>query len=81
MLTNRILAGEPLAPEQMEKVLTQFHRDGYSLIRGVLTDDEVADGGSWARFALNWPEVVIGGGTPNIQKNIIAERILGMPKD
>jgi alkylation response protein AidB-like acyl-CoA dehydrogenase len=26
-------------------------------------------------------EVVIGGGTPNIQKNIIAERVLGMPKD
>jgi alkylation response protein AidB-like acyl-CoA dehydrogenase len=25
--------------------------------------------------------VVIGGGTPNIQKNIIAERILGLPKD
>jgi hypothetical protein len=24
---------------------------------------------------------VIGGGTPNIQKNIIAERILGLPKD
>ena len=39
------------------------------------------DGGSWQTFALNWPEVVIGGGTPNIQKNIIAERILGLPKD
>jgi len=25
--------------------------------------------------------VVIGGGTPNIQKNIIAERILHLPKD
>ena len=33
------------------------------------------------RFALTWPEVVIGGGTPNIQKNIIAERILRLPKD
>lgn len=31
--------------------------------------------------ALDWPNVVIGGGTPNIQKNIIAERILGLPKD
>ena len=37
--------------------------------------------GKWQSFALNWPEVVIGGGTPNIQRNIIAERILGLPKD
>jgi alkylation response protein AidB-like acyl-CoA dehydrogenase len=39
------------------------------------------DGGRWQKFALSWPEVVIGGGTPNIQKNIIAERVLGLPKD
>jgi alkylation response protein AidB-like acyl-CoA dehydrogenase len=39
------------------------------------------DAGRWGRTALSWPEVVIGGGTPNIQKNIIAERILGLPKD
>jgi len=39
------------------------------------------NGGRWQRFALSWPEVVIGGGTPNIQKNIIAERVLGLPKD
>ncbi|MDG2307254.1 MAG: acyl-CoA dehydrogenase family protein [Candidatus Binatia bacterium] len=38
-------------------------------------------GGKWQHFALSWPEVVIGGGTPNIQRNIIAERILGLPKD
>lgn len=39
------------------------------------------DGGSWASGSLSWPDVAIGGGTPNIQKNIIAERILGLPKD
>ena len=39
------------------------------------------DSGKWPFQALNWPEVVIGGGTPNIQKNIIGERILGLPKD
>ncbi len=43
--------------------------------------EPAAENGHWQRFALNWPEVVIGGGTPNIQKNIIAERILGLPKD
>ena len=44
-------------------------------------DDPTVDGGSWAKYSLNWPEVVIGGGTPNIQRNIISERILGLPKD
>jgi alkylation response protein AidB-like acyl-CoA dehydrogenase len=43
--------------------------------------ETVVDGGRWQHAALSWPEVVIGGGTPNIQKNIIAERLLGLPKD
>ena len=46
-----------------------------------LWSDAAPDDGRWQKFALSWPEVVIGGGTPNIQKNIIAERILGLPKD
>ena len=51
--------------------------------RGALMKGEglVPDDGRWQRFALSWPEVVIGGGTPNIQRNIIAERVLGLPKD
>jgi alkylation response protein AidB-like acyl-CoA dehydrogenase len=48
---------------------------------GVLDKDAAPEKGRWQRMALSWPEVVIGGGTPNIQKNIIAERILGLPKD
>jgi len=50
---------------------------------GVLAkgDPDAPDGGHWQRMALSWPEVVIGGGTPNIQRNIIAERVLGLPKD
>jgi len=51
--------------------------------RGALMKGEglVPDDGRWQRLALSWPEVVIGGGTPNIQRNIIAERVLGLPKD
>ncbi len=37
--------------------------------------------GKWQIGALGWPTTVIGGGTPNVQKNIIAERMLGLPKD
>jgi alkylation response protein AidB-like acyl-CoA dehydrogenase len=49
-----------------------------SLMRGA---EPVPDNGRWQHMALSWPEMVIGGGTPNIQKNIIAERLLGLPKD
>ncbi len=49
--------------------------------RGPLDGAVTEEDGKWQRLALNWPEVVIGGGTPNIQRNIIAERMLGLPKD
>ena len=39
------------------------------------------DQGKWQNGVLGWPTTVIGGGAPNIQKNIIAERMLGLPKD
>jgi alkylation response protein AidB-like acyl-CoA dehydrogenase len=37
--------------------------------------------GHWQSGSLGYHGTVIGGGTPNIQRNIIAERILGLPKD
>lgn len=43
--------------------------------------DDAIQNGKWASATLGWPDTVIGGGTPNIQKNIIAERILKLPKD
>ncbi|HYC55593.1 MAG TPA: acyl-CoA dehydrogenase family protein [Candidatus Binatia bacterium] len=39
------------------------------------------DKGKWQKQMLSWPAYVIGGGTPNIQKNVIAERLLGLPHD
>jgi alkylation response protein AidB-like acyl-CoA dehydrogenase len=43
--------------------------------------DEALDGGRWQRHALDWCTTVIGGGTPNIQRNIVSERILRLPHD
>ena len=85
------LQGEPLGSETS---INKLHRANLEIELGELAmeitgsastltkgSDEAPDRGSWADYALNWPEVVIGGGTPNIQRNIIAERILGLPKD
>lgn len=43
--------------------------------------DEAVDGGLWQRAYFNSFSATIGGGTSQIQKNIIGERVLGLPKD
>ncbi len=85
------LKGEPLGAETS---INKLHRASLEVGLGELAleilgtagtlmgrEAPAVDEGRWAKFALSWPDVVIGGGTPNIQKNIIAERILGLPKD
>lgn len=89
-LTKQI-KGEPLSSEtsvnKLHRAALEIEMDDFAValtgqaglqLRGSST---AVDGGSWSRGALSWPNVVIGGGTPNIQRNIIAERILGLPKD
>lgn len=44
-------------------------------------DDDVMDGGRWQRSYFNAFSATIGGGTSQIQKNILGERVLGLPKD
>ena len=89
-LTKQI-KGEPLSSEtsvnKLHRAALEIEMDDFAValtgqaglqLRGSST---AVDAGSWSRGALSWPNVVIGGGTPNIQRNIIAERILGLPKD
>lgn len=41
---------------------------------------EAIEGGKWQRFYFNAFSATIGGGTSQIQANIIGERVLGLPK-
>ena len=41
---------------------------------------DAIDGGMWQRSYLNAFSGTIGGGTSQIQGNIIGERVLGLPK-
>lgn len=43
-------------------------------------DDRAREGGFWQRAYLNSFSATIGGGTSQVQANIIAEHVLGLPK-
>jgi alkylation response protein AidB-like acyl-CoA dehydrogenase len=44
-------------------------------------DKEAVDGGFWQRAYLNNFSTTIGGGTSQVQANIVGEHVLGLPKD
>jgi alkylation response protein AidB-like acyl-CoA dehydrogenase len=85
------LRGEPLGSEtsvnklhtaHLEKYMAEFALDLQGSFAALAPRaGDAVDRGRWQKEALGWCTAVIGGGTPNIQKNIIAERILGLPHD
>lgn len=45
-----------------------------------LGDDNAPDGAEWPRAYMNSFGMTIGGGTSEVQRNILGERVLGLPK-
>ena len=76
------LQGEPAGTEtSVNKLLRgQLEHEMWNLSNQLLGSSAQAEG-KWQTGSLGYHGTVIGGGTPNIQRNIIGERILGLPKD
>jgi alkylation response protein AidB-like acyl-CoA dehydrogenase len=49
--------------------------------KGMLADDGALDNGFWETAFLNQWMSRLGGGTDNIQRNSLAERVLGLPRE
>ncbi len=63
--------------------LTQGRDTGTAILgaHGMLNGAESASGGVLQKYALTIPSARIAGGSDEIQRNIIGERVLGLPKD
>jgi alkylation response protein AidB-like acyl-CoA dehydrogenase len=88
-LTRR-LKGEPPGPEgsigklaasELAQRIARFAIElagERALVEG--GSPEAIDGGRWLHEILRAPSLTIAGGTSDVQRNIIAERILGLPR-
>ena len=64
-------------------LVQEFSETGISLLGpyGTLMNDEHAPfGGRWAKQYLGDRSMTIAGGTSEVQRNIVAQRVLGMPR-
>jgi len=82
-VTLKQLSGtEPGATGSVRKLLGMRHAQRVAEECWSLTGQEGALGGArWSRAVLFTRALTIGGGTTDIQLNIIGERILGLPRD
>jgi len=85
----QLVADRPMALPMASKLLRseldqRIAELGCMLLAGdarLSTDDPSApDGGEWPRHYMNSFGFTIGGGTSEIQRNLLAERVLGLPR-
>ncbi len=85
---DKIKAGQAPGPEMSiaKMALTQNLTQTADFVAGVLGARLIADTGewgtyAWSQFVLGTPGMRIAGGTDEVLRNIVGERVLGLPKD
>ena len=86
--TDKIKAGQLPGPEMSigKLALTQNLTALSEWVSRVLGPRVTADTGewgtyAWAEYILGTPGMRLGGGTDEVMRNIVGERVLGLPKD
>ncbi len=84
----RVLSGQAPGPELSiaKLALTSNLWRAVNLVEEILGPRAAADTGEWGTYAwtqlfLGLPGLKIAGGSDEVLRNVIAERVLGMPKD
>lgn len=82
-----LAGGDPMAPAAISKLLSMRTGQGYAEfpVSSFGTDAVIGDTerlpGKWGEYLLASRATTIYGGTSEVQLNIIAERLLGLPRD
>ncbi|WP_070898540.1 acyl-CoA dehydrogenase family protein [Mycobacterium tuberculosis] len=82
-----LAGGDPMAPAAISKLLSMRTGQGYAefAVSSFGTDAVIGDTerlpGKWGEYLLASRASTIYGGTSEVQLNIIAERLLGLPRD
>jgi 3-oxochol-4-en-24-oyl-CoA dehydrogenase len=82
-----LAGGDPMPAAAISKLLSMRTGQGYSefAVSSFGTDGAIGDpgqlAGKWAEYLLYSRATTIYGGTTEVQLNIIAERLLGLPRD
>ncbi|CMR81376.1 acyl-CoA dehydrogenase family protein [Mycobacterium tuberculosis] len=82
-----LAGGAPMAPAAISKLLSMRTGQGYAefAVSSFGTDAVIGDTerlpGKWGEYLLASRATTIYGGTSEVQLNIIAERLLGLPRD
>lgn len=82
-----LAGGDPMAPAAISKLLSMRTGQGYAefAVSSFGTDAVIGDTerlpGRWGEYLLASRATTIYGGTSEVQLNIIAERLLGLPRD
>jgi alkylation response protein AidB-like acyl-CoA dehydrogenase len=79
---DAVREGRQPGPEgSVVKLLLGWALDEAAAVAMGALGDSGAALGTWSEFALASPGLRIGGGTEDVMRNLIAERVLGMPRE